>query len=120
MDQLTQYISQHQNTIVKCTNALVIVVAIVLIAVNILKGMAAFSRGSIADGFKNVFYIAMILILAWVAVKGFFALIKKIAPDDNILPKGNDQFSNTAGVTTNGFSTSGEVLRQVFAGVTQY
>ena len=120
MDQLTQYISQHQNTIVKCTNAIVIVVAIFLIAVNILKGMAAFSRGSIADGFKNVFYIAMILILAWVAVKGFFALIKKIAPDDNILPKGNDQFSNTAGVTTNGFSTSGEVLRQVFAGVTQY
>lgn len=81
--------------------------------------MAAFSRGSIADGFKNVFYIAMILILAWVAVKGFFALIKKIAPDDNILPKGNDQFGNTAGlITPNGTIT--ETLSQAFAGVTQY
>lgn len=122
MDQLTQYIAQNQNSIVKCGNAIIIVVALVFIGVNVIKAIAAFSRGSVADGFKNVFYIAMIGLLAWVSIKGFMALIKKVAPDDNILPKGNDQFGSVASIM-NGSDTSNEVvtnMQNTLASVTQY
>lgn len=122
MDQLTQYIAQNQNSIVKCGNAIIIVVALVFIGVNVIKAIAAFSRGSVADGFKNVFYIAMIGLLAWVSIKGFMALIKKVAPDDNILPKGNDQFGSVASLVTSD-NTSSEVvtdMQNTIASVAQY
>lgn len=122
MDQLTQYIAQNQNSIVKCGNAIIIVVALVFIGVNVIKAIAAFSRGSVADGFKNVFYIAMIGLLAWVSIKGFMALIKKVAPDDNILPKGNDQFGSVGSIM-NGSDTSSEIatsMQNTFASVAQY
>lgn len=63
--------------------AIIGVVAVIFVAVSLVKAITAFSNKNMSDGVKEVIKIVIILILAILGIGGLFTLVDNINPVQN-------------------------------------
>lgn len=89
MNGLKNWINENKKAIESVGTVIIALVAAVVLIILFVKAIWAFKSGKMSESLKQIGYAAIVVLVAWMGIKGFKMLVEKIAPSSSIIPRGN-------------------------------
>lgn len=89
MNGLKNWINENKKAIESVGTVVIALVAALVLIILFTKAIWAFKSGKMSESLKHIGYAAIVVLIAWMGIKGFKMLVEKIAPNSSILPRGH-------------------------------